>query len=168
MKRGDTDRHELIHLASRISHLALSLRPSPFPRIFPRASLVIFSMHTPIEFNPAMPLPRNTLGDVMATGVGRAEWGRLYYATVGGTFGALLVLLLIPSWWLASTPLICIASFAGWGLAAQKSLQLDRKQIRAPSLRLTLQLMRTIAMGTCALSALAGLFGTLALLMQRS
>jgi hypothetical protein len=125
-------------------------------------------MRTPIEFNPAMPLPRNTLGDVMATGVGRAEWDRLYYATVGGTFGALLVLLLVPTWWLASTPLLCVASFAGWGLAAQKSLQLDRKQVRAPSLRLTLQLVRTFAMGTCALSAVAGLFGTLALLMQRS
>ncbi|HUF29239.1 MAG TPA: hypothetical protein VMM77_01150 [Gemmatimonadaceae bacterium] len=125
-------------------------------------------MLTPIEFNPAIPLPRNTLGNVMATGVGRAEWGRLYYATVGGTFGALLILLLAPTWWLAATPLLCVASFAGWGLAAQTSLHLDRKQIRAPSMRLSLQVVRAVAMATCALSALAGVFGTLALLMQRS
>jgi hypothetical protein len=124
-------------------------------------------MDTPIEFNPAIPLPRKSLRDVMATGAAQAEWGRLYAATVGGTFGALAILMLFPSWWLAATPLICVASFAGWGLAAQKTLELDRKQIAAPSLRAMLHLARAGASATGALSALALLFGIVALLMQR-
>ena len=125
-------------------------------------------MHTPIEFTPAIRLPRKTLGDVMATGVGQAEWGRLYAATVSCTFGALLILLLLPSWWLAATPLICVASFAGWGLAAQKTIALDRKQVAAPSLRASLQFARGLASVTSALAALAMIFGVFALLMQRA
>lgn len=124
-------------------------------------------MHTPIELTPVVRLPRKTLGDVMATGVGQAEWGRLYAATVSCTFGALLILLIVPTWWLAATPLICIASFAGWGLAAQKTIALDRRQARAPSLRASLQLARAAASVTGALSALAMVFGVFALLMQR-
>jgi hypothetical protein len=131
-----------------------------------RRSLVVFAMDTPIQL-PAVRLPRKTLGDVMATGVGQAEWGRLYAATVACTFGALLILLLLPSWWLAATPLICVASFAGWGLAAQKTIALDRKQVSAPSLRVTLQIARAAASVTGALSALAMVFGVLAVLMQR-
>jgi hypothetical protein len=124
-------------------------------------------MHTPIEYNPAVRLPRKTLGDVMATGAGQAEWGRLYAATVGCTFGALLILLLAPAWWLAATPLACIASFAGWGLCAQMTMALDRKQVAAPSLRMSLQLARGGASVTGVLSALALVFGVFAALMQR-
>ena len=124
-------------------------------------------MHTPIA-SPAVRLPRKTLGDVMATGAGQAEWGRLYAATVSCTFGALLILLLWPAWWLAATPLVCVASFAGWGLAAQKTIALDRQQIAAPTWRAMLQLAR---MGTAmvgALAAFAMIFGGFALLMQRA
>ena len=122
-------------------------------------------MDTPFEFNPAVPMPRKSLRDVMATGAARAEWGRLYAATVGGTFGALAILLLLPGWWLAATPFICIASFAGWGLAAQKSIELDRRQRAAPGLRASLAFARMAAAATGALSALALVFGTVALLM---
>jgi hypothetical protein len=125
-------------------------------------------MDTPFEFNPAIPLPRKSLRDVMATGAAHAEWGRLYAATVGGTFGALAILMLLPAWWLAATPLICVASFASWGLAAQKSIELDRRQRAAPSLRASLHLFRAAAAFTGALSALALLFGVVALLMQRA
>jgi hypothetical protein len=125
-------------------------------------------MHTPIEFNPAVPLPRKTLSNMMATGAGHADWGRLYWTTVGGTFGALVILLLLPGWWLAATPLVCVASFAGWGLAAQKTIALDRRQRAAPSLRFSLQFARGAAALTGALSALAGLFGAVAMLMQRT
>lgn len=124
-------------------------------------------MDTPIHL-PAIRLPSKTLGAVMATGVGQAEWGRLYAATVSCTFGALLILLLVPSWWLAATPLICIASFAGWGLAAQKTIALDRKQIPAPALRMSLQIARAMASVTGAISALAMVFGVFALLMVRA
>ena|SRR5690606_15430710 len=124
-------------------------------------------MDTPIHL-PAIRLPSKTLGAVMATGVGQAEWGRLYVATVTCTFGALLILLLLPSWWVAATPLICIASFAGWGLAAQKTIALDRQQISAPALRVSLQVARTAAAVTGALSALAMVFGVFALLMVRT
>lgn len=124
-------------------------------------------MHTPIEL-PAVRLPRKTLGDVMATGVGQAEWGRLYAATVVCTFGALVILLMVPTWWLAATPLVCVASFAGWGLAAQKTIALDRRQLAAPSLRMSLQFARAAASVTGALAALAMVFGVLALLMQRA
>lgn len=123
-------------------------------------------MHTPIEFNPAVPLPRKTLSNMMATGAGHADWGRLYWTTVGGTFSALVILVFLPAWWLAATPLVCLSSFAAWGLAAQKTIALDRKRIAAPSLRLSLQLARGVAALTGALSALAGLFGGFALLLQ--
>lgn len=124
-------------------------------------------MSTPV-FNPALPLPRKSLRDVMATGAAQAEWGRLYAACVGGTFGALAILLLLPAWWLAATPLICLASFAGWGLAAQKTIELDRRQQRAPSTRAALHFARWLASATGALSALALLFGIIAALMQSS
>lgn len=125
-------------------------------------------MHTPIEFTPAVPLPRRTLSEIMATGAGRAEFGRLFTATMVGTFGALAVLLVMPAWWIVSTPLICVAAFAGWGIAARKTLELDRRHLSAPSLRLSLQFVRVVAASTGALAALTGLFGTLALLLQRS
>jgi hypothetical protein len=103
----------------------------------------------------------------MATGAGQAEWGRLYAATVSCTVGALVILLLWPAWWLASTPLVCIASFAGWGLAAQKTIELDRRQLAAPKWRAMLQLARAATALIGGLAAFALIFGGFALLMQR-
>jgi hypothetical protein len=123
-------------------------------------------MHTP-QFNPAVPLPRKTLNDVLATGAGRAESGRLYSAFVCGCLMAFAILFAFPTWWMAATPFICVACFGGWGLAAQRTHALDRAQRSARRVRTALRLVRAVAAATGSLAALAGFFGTIALLMQR-
>ena len=114
------------------------------------------------KFNPAAPVPRKTLQNIMGTGVGQAATRPLAMAAVLGTAGALAILLFLTDHWPLSTPLICVACFGGWGLAAKKTQVLDLLHRRAPVLRFWLQIARTTAM---AIGIAAGIIGMMELFL---
>jgi hypothetical protein len=97
------------------------------------------------KFDPAAPVPRRTLQNIMATGVGQAAARPLALAAVLGTAGALAILMFLPEQWPLATPLICVACFGSWGLAAKQTQVLDLLHRRAPVLRFWLQIARTTA-----------------------
>jgi hypothetical protein len=109
------------------------------------------------KFNPAAPIPRRTLQNIMATGVGQAATRPLALAAVLGTAGALAILLFLPEHWPLVTPLVCVASFGAWGLAAKQTQVLDLLHRRAPALRFWLRIARTTATGIGVASAAIGM-----------
>ena len=112
------------------------------------------------KFNPAAPVPRRTLQNIIATGAGQAATRPLILAAVLGTAGALAILLFLPDHWPLATPLICVACFGSWGLAAKQTQVLDLLHRRAPTLRFWLRLARTTA---AAIGIAAGVIGMLEL-----
>ena len=108
------------------------------------------------KFNPAAPVPRTTLQTIMGTGVGQAATRPLALAAVLGTAGALAILLYLPQHWPLVTPLVCIACFGAWGLAAKQTQVLDLLHRRAPVLRFWLRLARTTAASIGIASAAIG------------
>ena len=121
-------------------------------------------MLTPADFDPASPLPRKTLANVLATGEGRADSTRLAAAALVGTSGALAILALAPAWWLLSAPLTCVGALGVWGLAAQKAHQLDVAHRSAPALRWWLRAVRGTAALVGGAAAVAGVLGVIAAL----
>ena len=109
------------------------------------------------KFNPAAPVPRRTLQNIMATGVGQAATRPLALAAILGTAGALAILMFLPEHWPLVTPLICVACFGAWGLAAKQTQVLDLLHRRAPVLRFWLRLARTTATGIGIASATIGM-----------
>lgn len=78
---------------------------------------------------------------------------RLVRCGIIGAAGALAVPVVAPALWLLAIPFICLASFASWGIAAQKTQRLDLSQMRATSVRRWLSFVRvaaTIVGGTAA------------------
>jgi hypothetical protein len=109
------------------------------------------------KFNPAAPVPRRTLQNIMATGVGQAATRPLVLAALLGTAGALAILMFLPEHWPLVTPLVCVACFGAWGLAAKQTHVLDLLHRRAPVLRFWLQIARTTATSIGIASAAIGL-----------
>jgi hypothetical protein len=109
------------------------------------------------KFNPAAPVPRRTLQNIMATGVGQAATRPLALAALLGTAGALAILMFLPEHWPLVTPLVCVACFGAWGLAAKQTHVLDLLHRRAPGLRFWLQIARTTATSIGIASAAIGL-----------
>jgi hypothetical protein len=109
------------------------------------------------KFNPAAPVPRKTLQNIMATGVGQAATRPLVLAAILGTAGALAILMFLPEHWPLVTPLVCVACFGGWGLAAKQTQVLDLLHRRAPALRFWLRVARTTATGIGIASAVIGM-----------
>ncbi len=95
--------------------------------------------------------------NIMATGVGQAATRPLALAAVLGTAGALAILLFLPEHWPLVTPLICVACFGAWGLAAKQTQVLDLLHRRAPTLRFWLRVARTTATSIGIASATIGL-----------
>lgn len=93
----------------------------------------------------------------MGTGVGQAATRPLVLAAVLGTIGALAILLFLPEHWPLVTPLICVACFGSWGLAAKQTQVLDLLHRRAPVLRFWLQIARTTALTIGIASATIGM-----------
>ncbi|MGQ0714963.1 MAG: hypothetical protein ACT4PJ_14780 [Gemmatimonadaceae bacterium] len=109
------------------------------------------------KFNPAAPVPRRTLQNIIATGVGQAATRPLVLAAVLGTAGALAIILFLPDHWPLATPLICVACFGSWGLAAKQTQVLDLLHRRAPTLRFWLRLARTSAAAIGLAAAVIGI-----------
>jgi hypothetical protein len=109
------------------------------------------------KFDPAAPVPRRTLQNIMATGVGQAATRPLVLAATLGTAGALAILMFLPAHWPLATPLICVACFGAWGLAAKQTQVLDLLHRRAPVLRFWLQIARTTATAIGIASATIGI-----------
>ena len=125
-------------------------------------------MLTPPRFDPAAPLLRRTAANIMATGVGRADSTRLVRCGIIGAAGALAVPVVMPGFWLLVVPFICLASFASWGLAAQKTQDLDLRQATAPAVRRWLGVARlaaTVVGGAAAVLGVAAV--TLLLIASR-
>jgi hypothetical protein len=108
------------------------------------------------KFNPAAPVPRKTMQNIMGTGVGQAATRPLLLAATLGTAGALAILLFLPEHWPLVTPLVCVACFGAWGLAAKQTQVLDLLHRRAPALRFWLRLARTTAASIGIASATIG------------
>jgi hypothetical protein len=109
------------------------------------------------KFNPAAPVPRKTLQNIMATGVGQAATRPLALGATLGTAGALAILMFLPEHWPLVTPLVCVACFGAWGLAAKQTQVLDLLHRRAPALRFWLRVARTTATGIGIASAVIGM-----------
>jgi hypothetical protein len=109
------------------------------------------------KFNPAAPIPRRTLQNIIATGAGQAATRPLVLAAVLGTAGALAILLFLTDHWAFSTPLVCVACFGSWGLATKQTQVLDLLHRRAPTLRFWLRLARTSAAAVGLAAAVIGI-----------
>jgi hypothetical protein len=108
------------------------------------------------KFNPAAPVPRKTLQNIMATGAGQAATRPLVLAAVLGTTGALAILLFLTEHWPIATPLVCVACFGSWGLATKQVYVLDVLHRRAPTLRFWLGVARTTALTIGVAAAVIG------------
>jgi hypothetical protein len=132
--------------------------------------LVLPVMLTPTrltpKFNPAAPVPRKTLQNIMATGAGQAATRPLVLAAVLGTAGALAILLFLTDHWPLATPLICVACFGSWGLATKQTHRLDILHRRAPTLRFWLRIARTTAATIAGAAAIIGILELFVGLMQ--
>ncbi|MDQ3697596.1 MAG: hypothetical protein M3373_06175 [Gemmatimonadota bacterium] len=117
------------------------------------------------DFDPVAPLPPRAVADMLAAGPGQAASTRLVRCAVFGMLGALIVVVIAPAWWLASTPCVALAAFAAWGLATQKVFELDLWRRRAPVLRWLLGLTRGATAVIAGAAALAALIGLLVALM---
>ena len=117
------------------------------------------------RFDPAAPLPRRTAANIMATGVGRADSTRLVRCGVIGAAGALAVPVIMPNLWLLAVPFICLGSFASWGLAAQKTQDLDLRQATAPVIRRWLGVARLAATVVGGAAAVLGVTAVMLLLI---
>ena len=53
----------------------------------------------------------------------RASDGQLVAAGAAGIAAAALIGLLVPSWWFATLPLLCIGSFGIWGIAERTTAE---------------------------------------------
>ena len=53
----------------------------------------------------------------------RASDGQLVAAAAVGIAAAAMIGLLVPSWWFAALPLLCIGSFGVWGIAERTSAE---------------------------------------------
>ena len=53
----------------------------------------------------------------------RASDGQLVAAGAAGIAAAALIGLLVPSWWFATLPLLCIGSFGIWGIAERTAAE---------------------------------------------
>ncbi len=118
------------------------------------------------SFDPNRPLERTTLRNVRATGVGQASPARLNGFIVLGTLGAAIIRLAIPTWWVLATPLVCLACFGLWGRSAQHTQMLNVRHERRPELRRALKAVRWVAILLGAAAAVAGLTGTVMILLE--
>lgn len=118
------------------------------------------------KFNPDAPVPRKTLQNIMATGAGQAATRPLVLAAVLGTAGALAILLFLTDYWPLTTPLVCVACFGSWGLAAKQTQVLDILHRRAPTLRFWLRIARTSAIMIGGAAAVIGLLELFVRLMH--
>lgn len=118
------------------------------------------------KFNPAAPVPRKTLQNIMATGAGQAATRPLVLAAVLGTAGALAILLFLTENWPLAAPLVCVACFGSWGLAAKQTQVLDILHRRAPTLRFWLRIARTTAIMIGGAAAIIGLLELFVRLMH--
>lgn len=107
-----------------------------------------------MAFDPAHPLPSNTLQNIRATGVGQASLGRLWAAVWVGVATA-IVLLGSRAWWLAFWP-VCVASLGAYGVAAKEGQRLDITHHPSLTRRAWLQVARGAALGVLAACAIAG------------
>jgi hypothetical protein len=119
-------------------------------------------VRAPQRFNPADPLGRRTLYEILATGAGQAHPTRLAAAAGGGLAGAIAIALLVPRWWPAAMPFVCVGAFGAWGLASQKLDELDLKHEPAGRLRLILRASRT---AVAVVGTIAGLVGVTVLFL---
>jgi hypothetical protein len=118
------------------------------------------------SFDPKKPLERTTLRNVRATGVGQASPARLNGFIILGTLGAAVIRLAIPTWWVLATPLVCLACFGLWGRSAQHTQMLNVRHERKLGLRRALTAVRWLAVALGAGAAVAGLVGTVMILLE--
>jgi len=116
-------------------------------------------------FDPASPLPRRTLANIIATGEGRANPGRLSACAMLGAGGTAAVLSAAPERWLLAMPLVSLAAFGAWGLAARKTHELDARHRHAPRLRRSLRATRGTAIAVGCAAAAVGVAGAVATLL---
>ena len=107
-----------------------------------------------MPFDPAHPLPSNTLQNIRATGVGQASLGRLWIAVWVGVATA-IALAGSRAWWLAFWP-VCVASLGAYGVAAKESQRLDIAHHPSRTRRAWLQIARGAALGVLFACAVAG------------
>ena len=117
-----------------------------------------------MPFDPTRPLPSDTLQNIQATGVGRASMGRLWAAVWGGVAASVALVATHHWWWLAFWPL-CVAAFAGYGLATKEVQRLDILHHPSHTRRAVLSAARGALLGVLATSAFAGLATLVGLLL---
>ena len=107
-----------------------------------------------MPFDPAHPLPSNTLQNIRATGAGQASLGRLWAAVWVGVATS-IALAGSRGWWLAFWP-ACVASLGAYGVAAKESQRLDITHHPSRRRRAALQIARGALLGVLAACAIAG------------
>lgn len=116
-----------------------------------------------MSFDPAHPLPSNTLQNIRATGVGQASLARLWGAVwVGGCGVAALAG--TRAWWLASWP-AALAAFGLYGVAEKERQRLDITHHPSVRRRAWLRVASGAALGVMAACALAGALVVLGILI---
>lgn len=110
---------------------------------------------------PAVSRPRGTVYDLIADWARRAPRRRLVTWAIGGAADAVGIVVVRPGWWLAATPLLCLASVGAWGLASQRERALDAGAAASGGQRRLLRVARlaAIVLGTAA--AVAAFYGVL-------
>ncbi|MDQ6635217.1 MAG: hypothetical protein M3068_00740 [Gemmatimonadota bacterium] len=128
---------------------------------------VRYDRETSEKFDRDAPIPRRTIHDLLATGVGQAASARLVGSMLLGFGAAAIILLLAPvRWWVGAAPPLCIGSFAAWGVATKRLHALDVAHASAPRKRLMFALSKMGATAVGVLAGLAGVIGALWLLLD--
>ncbi|MGI8496170.1 MAG: hypothetical protein ACR2OG_01100 [Gemmatimonadaceae bacterium] len=128
---------------------------------------VRYDRETSEKFDPDAPIPRRTIHDLLATGVGQAASSRLLGTMLLGFGAAIIIMLLTPMrWWVTAAAPLCIGSFAAWGVASKRLHALDVAHLSAPRKRLMFALSKGAAATVGVLAGLAGVIGALWLLME--
>ena len=114
-------------------------------------------------------LPHETVYDVLGA------WGRAAHPAVLAVAGALALLggeaiaAFAPHWSLAATPLLTVASFSAWGLAAQQLDVLDRRVLPARERRRrVLRVLKLAAAGLGTVTAVVAFYAAFLLLLGPS
>ena len=108
-----------------------------------------------MTFDPKNPIPRRTLFEIEATGVGQASNSRLWAALAIGVVLALALFIVTDAWWLGCWPL-ALAAFALFGVAAKATQALDIRHAEEPVRRTVLRLIQVAAVTIGTLSVLVG------------